>query len=141
MDLIDDKYINLLSSRLQKFSKKGPNLYNCRCSICGDSQKNKNKARGYFYSAKNNTNYKCHNCGINISLNNFLKQIDPNLHQEYCLDKYSSGFTGKNFTAETPKFEFKKDNHHRNCSSLLLSSSSHSSQESAPKSQGIATEL
>jgi hypothetical protein len=108
MDLIDDKYINLLSSRLQKFSKKGPNLYNCRCIICGDSKRNKSKARGYFYSVKNNTNYKCHNCGVNISLNNFLKQIDPNLHQEYCLDKYSSGFTGKNFTAETPKFEFKK---------------------------------
>ena len=108
MDLIDDKFINLLSSRLDKFSKKNSNLYNCRCIICGDSQKNKSRARGYFYTVKNNTNYKCHNCGVNISLNNFLKQIDPVLHQEYCLEKYSSGFTGKNFTAEEPKLIFKK---------------------------------
>lgn len=108
MDLIDDKYINLISIRLEKFTKKNANLYNCRCKICGDSQKNKSRARGYFYSVKNNTNYKCHNCGINISLNNYLKQMDPILHQQYCLEKYSSGFTGKNFTAETPKFDFKK---------------------------------
>lgn len=108
MDLIDDKYINLISTRLEKFTKKNSNLYNCRCKLCGDSQKNKSRARGYFYSVKNNTNYKCHNCGINISLNNYLKQIDPILHQQYCLEKYSSGFTGKNFTAETPKFDFKK---------------------------------
>ena len=108
MDLIDDKYINLISTRLEKFTKKNSNLYNCRCKLCGDSQKNKSRARGYFYSVKNNTNYKCHNCGINISLNNYLKQIDPVLHQQYCLEKYSSGFTGKNFTAETPKFDFKK---------------------------------
>jgi len=108
MDLIDDKYINLISTRLVKFTKKNSNLYNCRCNICGDSQKNKSRARGYFYSVKNNTNYKCHNCGVNISLNNYLKQIDPILHQEYCLEKYSSGFTGKNFTAEAPKFNFKK---------------------------------
>lgn len=108
MDLIDDKYINLLSSRLDKFTKKNINLYNCRCPICGDSKKNKSRARGYFYSVKNNTNYKCHNCGINVSLNNFLKTFDSVLHQEYCLEKYSSGFTGKNFTAETPKFDFQK---------------------------------
>lgn len=108
MDLIDDKYINLLSSRLEKFAKKNINLYNCRCPICGDSKKNKSRARGYFYSVKNNTNYKCHNCGINVSLNNFLKTFDSVLHQEYCLEKYSSGFTGKNFTAEAPKFDFQK---------------------------------
>jgi hypothetical protein len=108
MDLIDDKYINLISTRLEKFTKKNSNLYNCRCKICGDSQKNKSRARGYFYSVKNNTNYKCHNCGVNVSLNNYLKQIDPILHQQYCLEKYSAGFTGKNFTAEAPKFDFKK---------------------------------
>lgn len=108
MDLIDDKYINLISSRVDKFAKKNQNLYNCRCPICGDSKKNKSRARGYFYSVKNNTNYKCHNCGINVSLNNFLKTFDSVLHQEYCLEKYSSGFTGKNFTAETPKFDFQK---------------------------------
>lgn len=86
---------------------KNQNLYNCRCNLCGDSQKNKSKARGFFYSVRNNTNYKCHNCGINISFNNYLKRVDPALHQEYCLEKFSNGHTGKNFSAQEPEFNFK----------------------------------
>ena len=106
MDYIDVKYINLISGRLSKFKKIKNNLYNCRCPICGDSQKNKSKARGYFYQVKNNTNYKCHNCGINISLNNFLKKIDPVTQKQYNLEKFREGHTGRNFVAEEPKFEF-----------------------------------
>ena len=52
MDFIDVKYINLISSRLPKFKKVKPYLYNFRCPICGDSQKEKNKARGYLYRVK-----------------------------------------------------------------------------------------
>ena len=74
MDIIDSKYIGLISSRLQKFKRVKSNLYNFRCPICGDSQKHKNKARGYFYQIKTNTNFKCHNCGASLSFNNFLKQ-------------------------------------------------------------------
>jgi hypothetical protein len=106
MDFIDIKYINLISPRLQKFKKVKNNLYNFRCCICGDSQKNKNKARGYLYQVKNNTNFKCHNCGVNISFNNFLKQVDPNAHKQYIFEKFKQGHTGKNFTAETPKLNF-----------------------------------
>jgi len=108
MDLIDDKFINLLSTRLEKFKKVKPSLYNCRCPICGDSQKNKSKARGYFYNVKNNTNYKCHNCGVNLSFNNFLKKVDCTLHRQYSIEKFKNGTTGKNFVVEEPKFDFKK---------------------------------
>ena len=107
MDFIDIKYINLISSRLQKFKKVKPHLYNFRCPICGDSQKNKNKARGYLYRIKNNTNYKCHNCGVNMSFNNFLKDIDPQTHKEYTLEKFKEGHTGKNFTTDSPEDVFK----------------------------------
>ena len=108
MDLIDSKYISLVSSRLQKFKRVKSDLYNFRCPICGDSQRNKNKARGYLYAVKNNTNFKCHNCGASMSFNNLLKQMDPSLHGEYTLEKYKNGFTGKNFVVDTPKFEFEK---------------------------------
>jgi len=108
MDFIDAKYINLISTRLQKFKKVKINLYNFRCPLCGDSQKNKNKARGYFYSVKNNTNFKCHNCDASLSLNNFIKEIDPSLYKQYSLEKFKEGFTGKNFTVEEPKFNFQK---------------------------------
>ena len=106
MDYIDVKYINLISSRILKFKRVKPHLYNFRCPICGDSQKNKNKARGYFYQVKNNTNFKCHNCGINISFNNFLKEIDPPTHKQYSFEKFKEGHTGKNFVTSTPEEVF-----------------------------------
>ena len=108
MDLIDSKYISLISSRLQKFKKVKPDLYNFRCPICGDSQKNKNKCRGYFYVVKNNTNFKCHNCGASLSFNNFIKKVDVTLHKQYTLEKFKEGHTGKNFVTEEPEFTFKK---------------------------------
>jgi len=106
MDYVDVKYINLISARFQKFKKVKNNLYNFRCPICGDSQKNRNKARGYLYQVKNNTNYKCHNCGINVSFNNFLRQIDPVIHKQYTFEKFKEGHTGRNFTADEPVFHF-----------------------------------
>lgn len=108
MDLIDSKYIGLVSSRLQKFKRVKADLYNFRCPLCGDSQKNKNKTRGYIYPVKNNTNFKCHNCGASLSFNNFLKEIDPTLHKQYTLEKFKEGHTGRNFVAEEPKFDFTK---------------------------------
>jgi len=108
MDLIDSKYIGLVSSRLQKFKRVKADLYNFRCPFCGDSQKNKNKTRGYIYPVKNNTNFKCHNCGASLSFNNFLKELDPTLHKQYTLEKFKEGHTGRNFVVEQPKFEFVK---------------------------------
>ena len=108
MDIIDSKYIGLVSSRLQKFKRVKADLFNFRCPICGDSQKHKNKARGYFYQVKTNTNYKCHNCGASMSLNNFLKQIDSTLHKQYTMEKFKEGFTGRNFVVDEPKLEFTK---------------------------------
>ena len=108
MDLVDAKYIGLVSSRLQKFKRVKSDLYNFRCPICGDSTRNKNKARGYIYAVKNNTNFKCHNCGASLSFNNFLKELDLTLHKQYTLEKFKEGHTGKNFVVEAPKLEFKK---------------------------------
>ena len=107
MDIIDSKYIGLVSSRLDRFKKVKANLYNFRCPICGDSQKHKNKARGYIYQVKTNTNFKCHNCGASLSFNNFLKQIDSTLHKQYTMEKFKEGFAGgKNFVVDEPQFTF-----------------------------------
>ena len=108
MDLVDSKYIGLVSSRLQKFKKVKSDLYNFRCPICGDSQRNKNKTRGYFYVVKNNTNFKCHNCGASLSFNNFLKKIDTTLHKQYTLEKFKEGHTGSGFVVEAPKLKLHK---------------------------------
>ena len=107
MDLVDSKYIGLVSSRLSKFKRVKANLYNFRCPICGDSQKHKNKARGYIYPIKANSNFRCHNCGASMSFSNFLKEIDPVLQKQYAMEKFKEGFSGgRNFVVEEPTFNF-----------------------------------
>ena len=106
MDHIDSKFIGLVSSKLEKFKRVKANLYNFRCPICGDSKKNKSKTRGYLYASKVNTNYKCHNCGASMSLNNFLKKVDPVVQKQYAMEKFKEGFSGRNFVVEEPEFKF-----------------------------------
>jgi transcription elongation factor Elf1 len=106
MDHVDSKFIGLVSPKLQKFKRVKSNLYNFRCPICGDSKKNKSKTRGYLYAVKANTNFKCHNCGASMSLNNFLKQVDPAVHKQYVMEKFKEGHTGRNFVIDEPDIKF-----------------------------------
>ena len=108
MDIIDSKYIGLVSSRLEKFKRVKPNLFNFRCPICGDSQKHKNKARGYIYPLKADMNFKCHNCGASTTFNNFLKTVDPTLHKQYVMEKFKERNVGKGSIIPEPEFNFKK---------------------------------
>ena len=109
MDIIDSKYIGLISSRLQKFKRVKADLYNFRCPICGDSQKHKNKARGYIYPVKADMNFKCHNCGSSLTFSNFIKNLDPVLYKQYIFEKFKEGHAGgRNFVVEEPKFDFTK---------------------------------
>ena len=108
MDHVDSKFIGLISPKLQKFKRVKPDLYNFRCPICGDSKKNKSKTRGYLYAVKTNVNFKCHNCGASMSLNNFLKTVDPYVHKQYTFEKFKDGHTGRNFVAEEPKLDLPK---------------------------------
>jgi len=85
---IDRTFLLQLAPKLQKFSKKKDDLYNFRCPLCGDSQKNKHKCRGYIFRKKNDYFYMCHNCGASTSFYNFLKQVDPAMLQEYSLELY-----------------------------------------------------
>lgn len=109
MSLIDSKYIGLISIKLQKYSKKKEGLYTFRCPYCGDSQRHKNKTRGYIYKYKNDHNFKCHNCGVSRSLTNFLKDQDPALHDQYVFERYKAGATGRASNTPTPK-KFKFEN-------------------------------
>lgn len=85
---VDKKYVNLVSTSLEKFKWKKVNLANCRCPICGDSEVNKSKARGYFFSNTDSYFYKCHNCGVSYNIYKFLEIVSPSLFKQYCLDKF-----------------------------------------------------
>ncbi len=101
----DQKYVGLISSRLELFKQVRQNLWNSRCPICGDSQKNRSKKRMYIYAKKQDLFVKCHNCGYGASLGNFIKQIDPHLHGQYVMERYGQGQTGRGKTKE-PEFHF-----------------------------------
>ena len=106
MNLIDSKYIGLISSRLIKFKRVKSDLYNFRCPICGDSKKNKTKTRGYLYTVKADVNYRCHNCGASMTFSNFLKEIDPVVHKQYVFERFKQGSTGRGTVVEEPIFKF-----------------------------------
>ena len=109
--MIDVIYANLVSSRLEKFKQVRNGVYTFRCPYCGDSEKYRNKTRGYFFSKKSGLVFKCHNCGVGRTLPNFLKEQAPDLHDEYIMERYKTGTTGKGSYVPKPKFEkpkFKK---------------------------------
>ena len=108
---VESKYVRLISSRLRNFKQKSTNLWNFSCPFCGDSQKNKTKARGYVFAKGNNLFYRCHNCGVSTNVANLIKHVDGALHKEFVLEKYKSGETNNAFNANTvlnispPKFD------------------------------------
>jgi transcription elongation factor Elf1 len=110
---IDLKYIMMLSPRLDKFKKVRDNLFNFRCPYCGDSQKFRNKARGYFYRKKNDYFYRCHNCSLGTNLAKVIKYVDSDIYREYVLERYKGDAPKTEqpeFNFEAPKFK-KRDPH------------------------------
>ncbi len=107
MSYLDLKYINLISPQLQKFARKKETLYNFRCPYCGDSKKRQDKARGYLFKMKNDYVFKCHNCGVGRTFTNFLKDNCVSLYDQYLLERYREGLTGKGTQTKNPDFKFK----------------------------------
>ena len=83
---LDEKYVNLLSFRLDRFKRVGKSKWNFRCPLCGDSLKSKSKARGYIFEYKGKLWYKCHNCGRSPAFKDFLDQVDHGLYEQYNME-------------------------------------------------------
>lgn len=87
--LTDLKFAPLLASRVRNFHAKGNYVFNCSCPVCGDSQKNKRKARFYIYpDHRHSLKVKCHNCHYSGSFSYFLKEHFPDLHSQYLFDAF-----------------------------------------------------
>jgi transcription elongation factor Elf1 len=83
---LDKKYIMLLGSVLPKFKQRSSDLWVFRCPVCGDSEKNKNKTRGYIYNRKGKYQFHCHNCSASHQFKYFLKLMAPALYDAYVLE-------------------------------------------------------
>jgi hypothetical protein len=104
---VDQKYINLVSCKLDRFKWKKNDLANCRCCFCGDSSSNKSKARGYFFLKKGSYFYKCHNCGISTNVYSFLEKINPTLCKDYLYETWKENGNVVEKTLPSPEFETK----------------------------------
>lgn len=93
---LEHKYVGILSPRLDRFTRVNSNTYRFRCPICGDSETNQSKTRGYVYTKKGALRYHCHNCGISMGVPWFIKQLDPSLYLEYVKEKMSESHEQKN---------------------------------------------
>lgn len=88
MDYLHRQYIQHLQTRLRNFRPVGKG-YNFSCPFCGDSAKDKHKARGFLLTKKGKVYYYCHNNQeCNCSFDNFLKNIDINLFKQYKLERF-----------------------------------------------------
>lgn len=93
---IDAKYAAIVGSRLRNFKQKKDYLWNYSCPVCGDSAKNKLKARGFIYRKGNDLFVKCYNCGHGTNLGNLIKYVDSTLYDEYVLERYKGGASKHN---------------------------------------------
>ena len=85
---LDTKYVSLLSFRLRNFKRKGNDQWNFSCPYCGDSKKEKSKARGYIFQKNGKLRFFCHNCSIpNIDIPKLIKHLDPSMYDEYVKEK------------------------------------------------------
>ena len=118
--IVDKKYINMISPQLERFAWKKEDLANCRCPICGDSSKKKNKCRGYFYQKENSFFYKCHNCDFGSNIYNFLKEVSSSLCKQYAVEQFKEKENGRKkkklseeemfgIVNKTPKFKRKDE--------------------------------
>lgn len=82
--LRQEKYIRMFISEMGA-KEVGNKKWNFRCPICGDSKKNRNKKRGYIFWNQDKCcfRYYCFNCGQSRSIEQLLKEISPDLYQQY----------------------------------------------------------
>jgi transcription elongation factor Elf1 len=115
---IDRKFLGFVSSKLEQFKQKQTDLYNFRCPYCGDSKKNKLKARGYVYRKSNDYFFICHNCGKSTTFAKFLEHVDGTTYKQYVLERYATGETGHH-NYKKPDFEQLKGNAYSRFQSTL----------------------
>lgn len=85
----DLDWLHRVCHRFDRFKRASlsSEVYNCRCPVCGDSQRDPKKARFYFYQKKGSMNVICHKCGYSHSFFVFMKDVCASDFEEYKKDQ------------------------------------------------------
>jgi hypothetical protein len=106
MNWLEQKYLNILTGKFRNYRRINDRTFNFSCPICGDSKKNKRKARGYITEKKGSTIYTCHNVCGSMQFSSFFKRVDPVLYDEYQKERIVAGLWMRKRTRE-PGTSFK----------------------------------
>lgn len=89
LDWLERKYLQQLSPRLRNLTITSGGLMRFSCPICGDSETNPRKARGYIYSRPRSKRrgFYCHNCNSSMSAEKFIQYMDDRLYNEMMLER------------------------------------------------------
>jgi transcription elongation factor Elf1 len=102
---LEQKYIGIVSGRLDRFKRVNNTTFNFRCPVCGDSQKNKYKARGYLFPKdKGGHLYHCHNCHVTLGFDKLLQHIDPLVYSDYVKESIAEKYGGEKPKSEVEVF-------------------------------------
>jgi len=88
-DIIETKYLNIISGSLKLFKQKDSKTWNFRCPLCGDSKKDKLKTRAYFYRKGQGVRFFCHNCREGYWFKDFLKKYNRSVYDEFMLEIFT----------------------------------------------------
>lgn len=89
--MIEEKYIDLIKDDLLNF-KKVKSGYRFSCPFCGDSMTNNKKTRGNIYKTHDKLLFRCFNCESRSSFDNLLKFINPDLYNQFLIEKYIESY-------------------------------------------------
>lgn len=88
---LDTKYLLMLSGRLRNFKQKSNHLYNMSCPFCGDSKRDKTKARGFVFQKNGKLRFFCHNCNVpGVDIPKLVLHMDPGMHADYLRERIAA---------------------------------------------------
>jgi hypothetical protein len=112
----DLKFAGDIAHLVRNFKRKGDYLFNFSCPICGDSKKNRLRARGFIYRRPqyDGLSYKCHKCGRSEPFGSLLKSLDDILYKEYLKENFLERRSGiKDPATPSPQEKIKEFNRRR----------------------------
>lgn len=107
---IERRFATQLSYRMELTTDHARGVevrYNFRCPLCGDSQKDLTKTRGWLYESEGHVRFGCFNCNRNMKLTNYLYDHEPEMYREFSKEKFAnnsdSDWTPKKTEDNKPK--------------------------------------
>ena len=83
------------------------------CPLCRAGNKKRHNRPACFYPTQSGYVYACRNCEPNLTLYQFLEQINPSVAKNYQFDRWVNKLTGKGFNAPDPPKNAKREYYQR----------------------------